>query len=82
MKDRKIIYLLQTFLKCGNIHFRTDDGLYHWETNKRADVLHLIQIFSDIYPSKLVKMKERMQNVRRFLNDYTPRPQVIIGDVI
>ncbi len=73
MKDRKIIYLLKEFLSCGNIHIRSDDGLFHWETNKRSDILKLIEIFTDKYPSKLEKMKARMQNLKRFLNDYTPR---------
>lgn len=74
MKDRKIIYLLKDFLGCGNIHVRSDDGLYHWETNRRLEVLKLIKIFTDTYPSKLKKMRERMQNLTRILNDYTPRP--------
>ncbi len=73
MKDQKIIQLIQDFLDCGHIHKRSDDGLYHWETNKISDVLKVIEIFTSKYPSKLLKMKERMQNVRRTLNDYTPR---------
>lgn len=79
MKDRKIIYLLKEFLGCGNIHIRSDDGLFHWETNDRSTILHLIEIFSKKYPSRLVKMRERMQNVQRFLNDYTPRSQRQLG---
>lgn len=74
MKDRKIIYLLKNFLGCGNIHVRSDDGLFHWETNKKSDVLKLIDIFTVKYPSRLLKMRERMQNLNRILNDYTPRP--------
>ncbi|MBI2430472.1 MAG: LAGLIDADG family homing endonuclease [Candidatus Levybacteria bacterium] len=74
MKDRKIIYLLKDFLGCGNIHIRSDDGLYHWEANRKSEVLKLIAIFTEKYPSKLLKMRERMQNLKRFLNDYTPRP--------
>jgi len=74
MKDRKIIYLLNNFLGCGNIHIRSDDGLFHWETNKKSDVLKLVDTFTVKYPSKLTKMRERMQNLKWFLNDYTPRP--------
>lgn len=74
MKDRKIIYLLKDFLGCGNIHIRSDDGLFHWETNKKSDILNLIQIFTVKYPLKLTKMKERTQSLKWFLNDYTPRP--------
>ena len=79
MKDRKIIYLIKDFLGCGNVRFRSRDGLYHWETNKKSDVLKVIDIFTTKYPSKLNKMRLRMQNVRRTLNDYTPRPQVKLG---
>lgn len=79
MKDRKIIYLLKKFLGCGHIHIRSDDGLYHWETNRRAEIVKLIEIFTEKYPSKLLKMRERMQNLKRLLNDYTPRSQVMLG---
>lgn len=82
MKDRKIIELIKEFLACGNIHQRSDDGLYHWETNKKLDVLKVIEFFTTQYPSKLKKMRERMGNVKRILNDYTPRPQVQLGEMI
>ena len=75
MKDRKIIELIKDFLSYGNIHVRTNDGLYHWETSKISDVLKVIEIFTNKYPCKLTKMKDRMENIRRMLNDYTPRPQ-------
>lgn len=74
MKDLKIIELIKDFLACGNIHIRINDGLYHWETSKISDVLKVINIFTIKYPCKLEKMKDRMENVRRMLNDYTPRP--------
>lgn len=74
MKDRKIIYLLKNFLGCGNIHIRKDDGLFHWEVNKKSDILKLIKIFTVKYSSNLTKMRDRMHNLERFLNDYTPRP--------
>ena len=73
MKDRKIIELLKQFLACGNIHKRSNDGLYHWEINKKSDVIRVIKMFTTQYPSRLQKMKERMGNVDRILNDYTPR---------
>lgn len=72
MKDRKIIELVKEFLACGNIHKRSDDGLYHWETNKKSDVIKVIKIFTAQYPSKLQKMKDRMGKVERILNDYMP----------
>ncbi|RJO60726.1 hypothetical protein C4544_04620 [candidate division WS5 bacterium] len=73
MKDQKIIYLIKDFLGCGNIHKRSNDGLYHWETNMKSEILRLVEIFTTKYPSKLKKMKERMRNLKRTLNDYTPR---------
>lgn len=79
MKDCKIITLIKEFLSCGNIHKRSDDGLYHWETNKISGVLKVIDIFTLQYPSKLQKMKERMRNVRRILNDYMPSPKLNLG---
>lgn len=82
MKDRKIIELIQKLLACGNIHKRSDDGLYHWEANKKLDVLRIIEIFTAQFPSKLKKMRERMRNVKRILNDYMPRSQQYIGNII
>ena len=83
MKDRKIIELIQDFLACGNIHIRINDGLYHWETSKISDVLKVINIFMIKYPSRLQKMKDRMKNVRRTLNDYTPRvPKFRDNDIV
>lgn len=76
MKDRKIIELIKDFLGCGNIHIRINDGLYHWEINKISDVLKVIEIFTIRYPSRLQKMKDRMENVRRILNDYMPRSRL------
>ena len=73
MKDQKIIYLIQDFLGCGNIRKRSNDGLYHWETNSKSEILRLLEIFTTKYPSKLKKMKEKMRNLKRTLNDYTPR---------
>lgn len=75
MKDLKIIQLIENFIGCGNIHKRSDDGLYHWETNSKSDVLKIINTFMTKYPSKLKKMRDRMEYVRRILNDYMPRPQ-------
>lgn len=82
MKDRKIIELIIDFLACGNIHIRINDGLYHWETSKISDVLKVINIFTIKYPCKLEKMKDRMENVRRMLNDYTPRSRQYVGKMI
>ena len=82
MKDQKIIYLIQDFLGCGNIRKRSNDGLYHWETNSKSEILRLLEIFTTKYPSKLKKMKERMRNLKRILNDYTPRSPEVSGEMI
>lgn len=81
MKDLKIIELVKDFLDCGNIHIRVNDGLYHWETSKISDVLKVIEIFTNKYPSKLTKMRDKMENIRWMLNDYTPR-SLNIGKMI
>ena len=63
MKDRKIIELIRDFLACGNIHIRSNDGLYHWEANKKSDIAKVTEIFTIKYPSRLQKMKDRMKKL-------------------
>lgn len=76
MKDRKIIELIKKFLNCGSIHLRSDDGLFHWEIGGKSEVLQVIQVFTLRYPSKLKKMRKRMQKLIRILNDYMPESQL------
>ncbi|MBI2592951.1 MAG: hypothetical protein HYW37_02270 [Candidatus Colwellbacteria bacterium] len=71
MKDRKIIELAKNFLDCGHIHKRSNDGLFHWEVGSKSGVLRVAKIFMNIYPSRLPKMKERLEKLIRSLNDYT-----------
>lgn len=72
MKDRKIIELAKSFLECGHIHKRSNDGLFHWEVGSKSEVLRVAKIFMNQYPSRLPKMKERLKKLIRSLNDYTP----------
>lgn len=78
MKDQKIIRLFQDFFNLGHIHIRSSEKIYHWESGSRQAVLKVIEIFSNNYSSKLLKMRLRMNKVRRILNDYTPRSNVLL----
>lgn len=71
MKDQKIIHLFHEYFEKGHIHYRKGN-VVHWECGAKRDVLHIIAIFTEVYPSKLSKILDRMQRVRRILNDYTP----------
>ena len=74
MKDRKIIELFRDFLGFGNVRFRPKENVYHWESGSNSGVRQVIKVFREKYPGKLLKMKQRMDKVRRLLNDYTPNP--------
>ncbi|MBI2268567.1 MAG: LAGLIDADG family homing endonuclease [Candidatus Blackburnbacteria bacterium] len=76
MKDRKIIELAKSFLGCGYIHKRSDDGLFHWEVGSKKEVLRVAKIFMNQYPSRLSKMRERLEKLIRSLNDYTLSSEV------
>ena len=75
MKDKEIIVLFRNFLGFGNIRFRPREHVYHWEVGSISAVLKVIGIFRNKFPGKLLKMKLRMEKVRRILNDYTPNPR-------
>jgi len=74
MKDKEIIVLFRDFIGFGNIRFRPREHVYHWEVGSISGVLKVIEIFQNKFPDKLMKMKLRMERVRRILNDYTPNP--------
>ena len=78
MKDQAIIHLFHTFFERGHIHYRSGN-VVHWECGAKRDVLHVIATFTEVYPSKLSKMMDRMAKVRRILNDYTPNPRRSAG---
>jgi len=75
MKDKKIIELFRDYFGFGNVRFRSRENVYHWESGSILGVLKLIDVFRNIYPNKLLKMKQRMEKVRRILNDYMPNPR-------
>lgn len=77
MKDKNIIKLFHSFLGFGNIRFRPRENVYHWESGSNSGVRQVIKVFREKYPGKLLKMKQRMDKVRRILNDYTPNPHKI-----
>jgi len=77
MKDKKIIQLFRDFLGVGNIRFRSKDFLYHFEIGSRKEVLRVLYIFSKIYPSRLPKMKQRIEKLESILNDYTQGSQSV-----
>jgi len=69
MKDKKIIDLFHDYFGFGNVRFRSRENVYHWESGSISGVLKVIDVFQNIYPNKLLKMKQRMERVRRILND-------------
>lgn len=73
MKDKKIVELFKKFFKCGHIHDRPKENMFHWEVGSKSAVLEVLKVFSEIYPIKLFKMRKRIKDLRRILNDYTPR---------
>lgn len=70
MKDEKIVKLFHKFLQIGHVRLRKD-GMWHFECNRRFDVLKILDFFSEKYPGKLVKMRQRIKSLKRILNDYT-----------
>ena len=70
MKDRKIIELCREFLRHGNVR-RRKDGLYHYEINHSKILKKVCQLFLTRYPLRHARQRERMQKLRRLLNDYT-----------
>lgn len=69
MKDKNIVKLFHSFLGFGNIRFRPRENVYHWESGSKSGVRQVIEVFREKYPGKLRKMKLRMDEVRRILND-------------
>ncbi len=73
MKDKKIVELFKDFLGVGHIHGRPKEKIYHYEIGSREAVLKSLKVFLEDYPVKLSKMRKRSNDLRRILNDYTPR---------
>lgn len=72
MREEQIIKKLKTFLSFGNIYYRPKNLLWHYETAKQEKVLRLCKIFLEKYPVKLMKNVNRLKELERILNDYTP----------
>lgn len=76
MKDYKIVELFKDFLKVGNIHYRPKEKIHHFGIGVKREVLSALRLFSDIYPSKLKKVKRKISKLQRILNDYTPGSRI------
>jgi hypothetical protein len=50
----------------------TKEDMSHWEVGSKKAVLEVLKVFSRNYPVKLAKMRKRIEDLRRILNDYTP----------
>lgn len=74
MREEAIIDLFQKYFGFGNKYYRPAEKLYHFETAKKKNVWQLANFFLKKCPVRLVKNKQRLENLQRLLNDYTPRP--------
>jgi hypothetical protein len=72
MKDKKIVDLFQQFCNSGKVRYRSRDGTYHFEIGSIEKVKQILNQFLIQYPFQLSKMKYRVDQVLRILNDYTP----------
>ena len=72
MKDKKIVELFQQFCNSGKVRYRFRDGTYHFEIGSIKKVKQILCHFLTHYPFQLSKMKYRVDQVLRILNDYTP----------
>lgn len=73
MREEAIINLFRKHFGFGQKYYRPVEKLFHFETGKRENVLELCNFFLDKYPVRLQKNIERMRDLQRILNDYTPR---------
>ena len=71
MKDQKIVELFKNYFKLGNIHMRPKEKMIHFEVGAQSEVRNILQKFFNKYPPKLRKMRQRVDNTLRILNDYT-----------
>lgn len=75
MKDHKIVELFKDYFKVGNIHMRPKEKMIHFEVGAQKEVKDLLLSFFKKYPPKLRKMRQRVDNTLRILNDYTQGPK-------
>lgn len=76
MREEAIINLFQKYFDFGQKYYRPEEKLFHFETAKRENVLRLANFFSEECPVRLIKNKQRLDNLQRILNDYTPRSDI------
>lgn len=81
MKDRKIIELLQEFIRYGKVRHRKD-GMYHYEINNPKVLLNVCSVFLTQYPLQHIRQRERMEYLKRILNDYTRNPPLRRNDIV
>lgn len=74
MREGKIIKLLKKFFGFGNLYYRPAEKLFHFETAKRENILKLCDTFLRKYPLKLLKNRNKLENLQRSLNDHTHNP--------
>lgn len=79
MKDSRIVELFRDFLNVGHIHARPKENMSHFEIGAKNEVLYVLQSFFKNYPSKLLKVRRKVEKLRRILNDYTLGSQVKLG---
>ena len=82
MKDRKIVELFKDFFRVGHFHERPKENILHFEIGAKKEVLFVLHQFSENYPSRLLKVKRKMEKLRRILNDYTLGSQLLVGKKI
>lgn len=74
MREEAIINLFQKYFGFGQKYYRPAEKLFHFETGKKENVLRLASFFLKKCSVKLAKNKQRLDNLQRILNDYTPSP--------
>lgn len=79
MKDKEIVNLFRDFLGYGKVRLRKD-GMYHYETNSKSGTMELTSTFLHQYPLRQWRQRERMKNLQRILNDYTPKSLHSVGE--
>lgn len=69
MREEAIIDLFIKQFGFGHKYYRPNEKLYHFETGKKGDVAKLADYFLNKFPVKLVKNRQRLENLQRLLND-------------
>ena len=81
MKDRKIIQLLQEFIRYGKVRHRKD-GMYHYEINHPKVLQNICSLFLTQFALKHVRQRQRMEHLKRILNDYSRNSPLKRDDIV